>query len=61
MQNMYTMARDEAAETPQERAFARWLKDVRRVAGGDVDEDLAWDLFIDGCDPISAVHEMRNQ
>jgi len=60
MFNMTAMAHAECAVFPEERLFAQWLKQLRGLLGMQISEnDIAWDLFADGCTPEEAQSEVE--
>lgn len=59
MFNMATMARDECASDPEDIRYAKWIAEVNKLLGSEVDKDgLAFDLYSDNCTPQEAADEI---
>lgn len=55
---MVDFVKNESAVSETERDFQKWCKQVTQRIGVSVDNDLAFDLFADGCSVEDAVTEM---
>jgi hypothetical protein len=62
---MVTMLKMENAATPLEADYAQWERKVTAILGvepfapGSEDEAVAFDLFMDGCDPEDGAEEIQ--
>lgn len=56
--NMVNFAREESATLPLEREYDKWLAKLRKIAGNQEDDGLAHSLWVDGCTPEEAAHEL---
>ena len=58
--NMYSMFRDENAETAEEKEFAAWLKKLATMIGKVDENGVEWDLFREGLTPEEAAFEIES-
>lgn len=56
--NMVNFACEESATSRQEREYEKWLAKLRKIAGNQEDDGLAHSLWVDGCSPEGAAHEL---